>query len=312
MSIAVKLKAHIESLPENQNPESNFRVSSAGSCLRMLDYDGMYGSAPHDELTHFRFEVGHAIDKLFKDLLRSALGEDFMGMDEELRLQTPKGMVVIGHPDGRLLSENAVVEVKSCSNSIFERVQRTAKPLNEHFEQANLYAHALNAAKIIFIYFNKNSARYLIVEAHYNLGQAIYNLEKFDLAHENRLNKVISPRMYHDEAESPCYYCGHRERCYAGFNQEASDLKVKQIQSPILEIMAGLFHDARKLRLDTEKVEDSYAKPLVEALVNGEEAQDLTVKGKRSFRIKIKPAPKTKAFTLKVKELDANTEDEDE
>lgn len=309
-----KLKQFIESRPDMKTPASEFRVSYAGSCLRKMDYDGMYGVPSLDEASFFRFELGHSVDQIFKTLLSEAFGADFHGMDTELKLTTPKGNTIVGHPDGRLVSRNAVVEIKSCAASTFDLVARSNQPLVEHFEQANLYAHALKAEVIIFIYFNKNSSNYIVLEKAYDLGQAIYNLEKFDLAAENRLNKVISPRTYQDETASPCYYCGHRERCYADFKKDHEAMAVdKTITDPIVVSFTKLFHDARKLRLDTEKLEDTYEKGVVLALANDQMAKEAVVRGDdRMFSVKIKPATKNKKYTLSVKELsDEQSNNED-
>lgn len=299
-----KLKLFIESMPEMAKPTSEFRASYAGTCLRKMDYDGIHGATPHDELAYFRFELGHGVDKIFKSLLSQCFGADFMGMDDELRLTTPNGNTIVGHPDGRLLSQNAVVEIKSCAASTFDLVEKTGQPLQEHFEQANLYAHALKADKIIFIYFNKNSSKYSITEKQYDLGQAIYNLEKFDLAADNRAKGVLSPRLYQDETASPCYYCGHREKCYADFVKNAQDMKVQAIADPVVGSLATLFHDSRQLRLDTEKLQDKYGDSLALTLANDHKTKEALVEHEgRKFTVTIKPPPKNKKFSVAVKEI---------
>lgn len=255
MSFDDRIRKLIESQPDCVTPDTRLRASSSGQCIRRLDYDGIFGAPPLKAEEWMRFETGHKLHEMWTDIFQRAYGEDFMHVNEEVVLKTPRGREIIGHPDGRLQSQRTTVEFKSCSKAVFEMVERSGKPLDEHAAQANLYCHAFGDERVLLLYYDRNGSKYKVFTLDYDIGLATFTLETFDLAYENREQKRISPRPYADKTSAPCFYCPHRDRCYEGFEQDLSSAQSGLLDDQVVLDLARKYWDARSLRLETEKRE---------------------------------------------------------
>lgn len=289
MSNEDRIRKAIESLPECERPDNRLRASSSGQCLRRLDYDGVFGAPALKAEEWLRFEMGHKAHEIWTKIFQDAYGDDFMHVDEEVRIVTPKGREIIGHPDGRLQSQRTTVEFKSCSKAVFDMVERGGKPLPEHVAQANLYCHAFGDEKILILYYDKNGSKYLVFTLDYDIALATFTLETFDLAYENRETKRISPRPYADKTAAPCFYCPHRDRCYEGFEQDVSGAQSGYLEDKDVLDLARKYWDARTLRLDTEKREDGIMSGLIrEVLVKRNMNEAFVVDGPSKYAIQFR------------------------
>lgn len=258
-----KIKEVIEALPECVKPDTRLRASSSGQCPRRLDYDGIFGAPPLKAEEWMRFETGHKLHEMWTDVFTKAYGSDFASVNEEIVIHTPKGREIIGHPDGRIVSERTTVEFKNCSKAVFEMVTRNQKPLDEHLAQANLYCHAFGDLKFIILYYDRNGSQYMVFTLDYDVGLATFTLETFDLAYENRESKRVSPRPYADKTGAPCFYCPHRDRCYEGFEQDVSRADSGLLLDKEVLELTKKYWESRELRLDTEKRESAIMNGLI-------------------------------------------------
>ena len=281
--------AYIESKPENAKPDiGEMRMSLAGNCPRQLEYDAIRGPGKIDWQTYMRFETGHKVHDLVRDVIREMFGLTFEGEEREIILMTPKGNKIVGHCDG-IINKTTMLEIKSVSDAVFDMVMKLKRPLDEHYWQANLYAIGTECTLIKFIYVNKNNGLIECFEdLKPSLDQANWNLDIFDMVIENRKAGKVSGRAHHDATEAPCFWCAHKEICYEGFAKEVDGKVEVLLDSPKLWLLAKEFMDTRLQRLKCEKIEDQVMKQAVDITYTVHNAKEAILPGNRTFKISLK------------------------
>lgn len=276
--IIQKVNDFISQLPENKTPVAELRMSSAGECERKLDYEHQQGPRPIGFQNFMRMETGTYIHDMMRDIVSRSLGEDFYDCERDIALTSRGGIVIPGHPDGRVRSLKATVEFKSCSDSTFAMVSKQNRPLDQHIEQGNIYAFTLKDEWVLIVYYNKDSGLFREFMFETDPEMAERTIAKFDRVAERKKTGVLSPRTYTDMTEAPCFYCPFKEDCYADFrNQVASGNTAEG-----LEELSGILDQAclsREIRLMNEKQED---------LIKKEVGKQLHSKGINSALIKLK------------------------
>jgi len=178
---------------------------------------------------------------------------------------------------------------------VFKLIEGMDGPLNEHRKQANLYCHALEAQGVLYVYVNKNNSKVRCFWDAYDFMLAQSTIDFFDVAHENRNLGRISDRPYSDKTSNPCYWCAHQDKCYEDFEEQIGNLKDEyHTQDAGIYEITEKYNDKRIRRLELEKDESRLMNKLIVFAEREAEAKDITVTGKRKFRIKLKPSPKGK------------------
>lgn len=236
-----------------------FRMSMAGDCQRKMDYDAQIGKPRPSITSAMRMLTGEPFHVFWRELLGKIYPGDFMFAEDELILTFEvdgENLSVPGHPDGYIKSLNAVVEVKSSSDSTFKMIEKNQVPLGAHYEQANIYAETLGAEWILFIYHNRNDGQYTLFLAPYSDRLAQSTVAKWAQVWRNRKLKAISARPYFDATGTPCFFCDHRERCYEGFGLEVKAFKTQETLDPALTAFAERYLHSRSTKLAHTKLED--------------------------------------------------------
>jgi hypothetical protein len=253
------MKDHVLSKPEYAERKYEIRMSSAGDCSRMMDFDRKYGKKPSNFQQSMRMALGDAVHLMCQQYLREIYGEDFIACEQEVILNV-EGVDVPGHPDGLIKSLNAIVEIKSTSQETFRLVTNQG-PLPQHIKQGHAYAAAFGADHILYWYVNRNSGEMIV---YFRKTEIITHLEVVGLFTEqikNSRENIIGSRPYHDPTSAPCWYCDHKERCYEGFDKEISELgtgnEYTQEQAPNLFNAAVNAVVYREQRLLSQKCEDA-------------------------------------------------------
>lgn len=255
-----KLKSYAENLPENLSPKFEFRMSAAGDCVRKLDYDYQVGSRSIDSKSFFRMSLGHASHSFLRELVSGAFGEDFYHAENEIKVALPSGQVVKGHPDGRILSLKATLEIKSVSDSTFTMIKNDNKPIDAHETQTNTYAAAQGDENCVILYANRDSGE--MYEFMFPASEQLYQhaLLKFKTVEKNKAEGKISPRPYSNAQESPCWFCPWVKQCYEGFDREVGAFKAEvfdSVRNPVLVDHAIRAVKYRTDRLVATKLEDT-------------------------------------------------------
>lgn len=249
-----KIKAHVESLPENLSPEKEIRMSLAGDCPRKLEYDALRGASPVDFKQAIRMLSGHHLHDMMRSLVAAAFGDDVHLVETEVEVMTPKGRRVPGHPDGAIKSLDAVFEFKSVSDVTFQMIENQGQPLPQHLVQANLYAMAIGSEWVLIVYMSRDfEFKEFMFEFDPILAQM--TLDRLDRVIDNRESKTLSTRPHNDKTQSPCWYCPHKDPCYEGFESQVSGFRIEEIQDPEIIDLAVHAQKHRATRLAAEKLE---------------------------------------------------------
>src|SRR5690606_33477427 len=138
-----KIEAHILSLPDYSGNSDLLRFSKLGECPRLLDYEMQRGRSPISFEQAMRMHAGTYLGHMWRDIMTGALGADFVGAEEELKVTLEvdgETHVMPGHPDGEIISLDAIWELKSVSDSTYKMVEGQGHALPQHYLQGNGYA----------------------------------------------------------------------------------------------------------------------------------------------------------------------------
>ena len=254
--ILEKLKAYATALPENTTPKFEFRMSSAGDCVRKLDYDLQVGQRAIDAKSFFRMSLGTASHNFLRELVSGAFGEDFYDAEKEIKVET-QGLPILGHSDGRIKSLKATLEIKSVSDSTFTMVNNENKPIDAHIDQSNIYAKVQGDENVLILYANRDSGE--MCEFMFPSSEELFKatLNKFLTVQRNGAAGIISPRPFMDATQSPCWFCSWKEKCYEGFEKEVGGFKVAEVMDAMVIADARRVLNYRNDRLIATKLEDS-------------------------------------------------------
>lgn len=258
-SLTKKINDFVVSMPE-MNRGFEIRMSTAGECVRKMDIEAQNGKPPVDAPTAFRLLTGEPIHQFWREILTRVFPDDYMYAEDELILDFEVDGVQVkvpGHLDGFIKSLNAVVEVKSVSESTFKMVKNQDHPLGSHYEQGNIYAEAIEAHSILFIYHNRNSGEYCLFLSPHSDAMAQGTITKWATVIRNRSAGVTSTRPYHDATGSPCFYCPHKISCYEGYTDQIKNMSATEIKDPKVTDMAQAYVFSRRMKLDHTKHEET-------------------------------------------------------
>lgn len=123
------------------------------------------------------FGNGHAVH----DRLQKSLESMGIEMVSEVPIVADIPMPIRGHADGTLVwrDRKILIEIKSCSPTVFENRLKWKKAKDEHFEQANIYAHVLDLDVIWVIYECKGTQEIAIFEHKANRKKSQKILDKW-------------------------------------------------------------------------------------------------------------------------------------
>ena len=267
-----KIAQTIKGLPENEWT-FEYRMSAGGECQRKMEFDQIRGITQPDISVMIKTMSGTYLHEMWQHIMVAALGDDFQSAESEVELEFPTkdGMKkVMGHPDGVIGSLGAIWELKTVTDATFQMIGNNDDPIQAHYEQANLYAHALGLDKIWFQYFNRNSGASMYIMRPASIDLAVLTLKKFGNVYDNVKAGVVSPRTYTNPEDSPCWFCSHKEHCYEGYEKEVGDMTSVSLDTSKFEELyrdAKFYWHNRKERLDAEKREAEFRKRIGEQMI---------------------------------------------
>jgi hypothetical protein len=262
-----KLRSHVESLPENNAPKFELRMSSAGECPRKLDYDIQVGPGQTDFKAFMRMSLGTAAHTFLQVVIKETLQDDFHGAEKECVFFLGS-IPVVGHPDGQISSLKATLELKSVSDNTFRMIKNQNIPLPQHIDQANLYASVVGDQNVLIVYINRDTGdmEEFMFPTDEALARAIKS--KFMGVLERSDKKELHKRPYADASEAPCWYCPHVTRCYEGFSAEVEARGTAKVSHPDLvqNVRSAIIH--RNTRLVSEKLEEAMKEYIGKEMAN--------------------------------------------
>lgn len=264
-----QINNYLMSLPDYSDNTFKFRISMAGDCIRLMDYNNQQGRRPFGIDQALRLHTGTYLHRMWQDIMLGAFGSDFVEPESQVEIDCGE-FKVEGHPDGILKSLNAIWEFKTVSDHSFEMVKNAGTAMSQHYEQGNLYAHAKGLSSILFHYFNKNTSESLFLMAPYSKELAEHSISKMKKVYENKKTGVMSDRPYTDPTNSPCWYCPYKDDCYKDYKTEiagmASVALPKEHEKELYDSVSGYWL-LRSNRLAAEKGEAKLRELIVDRLV---------------------------------------------
>lgn len=258
--IDFRVREYILNHPSLGVRSSHLRMSMAGDCPRMLDYDGVNGPKPIDYYQALKMIRGTWLHPMWQSIMKGIFGDDFIGAEEEIHLEIDvDGEVhrIPGHPDGVIVPLDAVYELKSVSRNTFDLIQRQDHPLPSHVEQGNAYAHVKRRSSILVHYYCPDNGESLYYQVPYSEDLAKITEEKFRGRIRNRQTMQITERPYHNPTAAPCFFCSWKNECYQGFADQ-----IRGMGSAPLPVTSELYalcqmaDRSRFQRLMAERLED--------------------------------------------------------
>lgn len=242
------------------------RMSTAGECIRKMDYESQLGKGIPSVQSAFRLATGEPIHDFWRKILEKVYGPDFHAVETEviIPIQTSDGEVIVkGHPDGALASLRAVLEVKSVSSSTFTLVKNNNRPLEAHRAQGNVYVRALGMSRCVFIYHSRDNGEFLVLVEEFDQALFDKTILKWVRVYENKKLGIISDRPYIDATGSPCFFCDFKERCYRGYAETVDGYSKKSaVDEPEFNRLAEVYSGVRKSKLASEKAEENVKQDL--------------------------------------------------
>lgn len=180
------------------------------------------------------FGNGHAVhDRLQKSL--ETMDVDFQ---TEIVIHKDLPMPVRGHADGALTwrGRDIAVEIKSCSETVFENRIKWNKAKDEHFEQVNIYARVMGLDIIWIIYESKNTQELLLFEMKADPERADKILNKWYMEWLVYQDGKQLARPYKEDSEA-CQSCDVQHVCFADegvvvdvkpYKQKVRDMRKEQ------------------------------------------------------------------------------------
>lgn len=161
------------------------------------------------------FGNGHAVHNRLQDVFGHIAEFE---SEVTVKWDGPDGIPVRGHADGILIlpwnGRRVLIEIKSCSQTVYDNRLKFQKAKADHFDQANIYAYILETDVIWFIYENKNTQEYIIFEQATDKGMAEKQIKKWTKAWNifNRGELPVKPYKIESEA---CQSCDMFKLCQA-------------------------------------------------------------------------------------------------
>lgn len=258
-----KVREYLVNHPNLASRSPGLRMSKAGECPRMLDYDLIRGLKPLDYYSALRMMRGTWLHPMWQSIMKEIFGDDFVGCEEEIFWDIEvEGQVhrIPGHPDGSFASMDCVYELKSVSRNTFDLLQGQDHPLPSHIEQGNGYAHVLKRRAVLFHYYCPDNGESLYYEVPYNQELATRTEQKFRARIINQRLGVIQERPYVDQTEAPCFYCSWKTECYEGFVDEVKRMDRAELDKETDKELYEMCVQADKSRFNRllmEKMEES-------------------------------------------------------
>ncbi len=130
--------------------------------------------------------------------------------DEKLKISAIADGILI------LKDRRVLWECKSINNKGFKELEKTGKPKEEHFFQANIYAHMLNIVgeNIWIKYENKDTQKskdFFMEKDGHLFKQAINTIEIIESALED---EKLLPREHKNKNIPPCMWCDFSRICW--------------------------------------------------------------------------------------------------
>jgi hypothetical protein len=267
LEINQKVQTYLLGLPENQAKDFELRMSSAGKCRRLIDYELREGQPGPSYEQAIRMARGHALHNMWRAMMQEIYGDGFRQVEEAI--DVPIGpSVMTGHPDGVLDDYEALYELKTVGLFTFKMVKNQDRPIPEHYEQGNLYAHVLGTKNVLIHYYEPSQCESLYFLAPYNQTLAEQTIAKFRSAlDDHALGAKVSKRPYNDPTASPCWYCHKLETCYDGWKQEVKDMDAKSFEDDALHMSCVEADTMRITRLQCDKKESELKKKVADYLL---------------------------------------------
>lgn len=158
------------------------------------------------------FGNGHAVhDRLQKSL--ESMGVNFQ-TEVEIKADIP--LPVRGHADGVMEwnGRKILVEIKSCSDEVFNNRIKWKKAKDEHFEQVNIYAHILGIDTIWVIYESKNTQDIAIFEHKANKAKSQKQIDKWHAEWLIFKDGKLPKRPYKPDSPT-CAGCDLKTHCFS-------------------------------------------------------------------------------------------------
>lgn len=282
-----RIRDHILNRPD-MNKSFEIRMSTAGFCGRMMDYDWQMGKKRPSFQSAVRMLTGEPFHDFWRVTLSEIFGDGFKYAEEEIATEITAGDETIrvpGHADGYLQEFDCITEVKSVSSSTFSMVNTQGTPLASHYEQGNIYADTIGAAWILFIYHNRDSGEYCLLMAPRSAELAASTKAKWVQRVLNKRAGVIADRPYSDSTGSPCWFCDWKDECYKGFASEVAAMTTAELVG-VEMVIAKDYVGHRASRLESEKLEAKKKVDLIDALVK-QKINQAMVNGLGKFILKV-------------------------
>jgi CRISPR/Cas system-associated exonuclease Cas4 (RecB family) len=207
---------------------------SAGKCGRRNVYllRGERKEFVFDPRVMRVFANGHAVH----ERLQAMLHKMKYPFDDEVKIAW-ENPPVRGHCDGVLEynGRRIIIEIKSCSPEVYMNRLKWKKPKDDHFAQANIYAHILDCDTIWIIYENKGSQEIKIFEKPADRKESQKILDKWHAEWLCFQDGELPVRPY--KPDSPvCAGCDMKETCFSDSNVGVS---LKPYKDRVKEINEG-------------------------------------------------------------------------
>lgn len=265
-----KIKSTLLGRPDFSRTEAELRISKAGDCARLLDYELQKGQSPIEYGQAMRMLMGTKLHEMWQEIMLEAFPLDFINPEKELMIEIG-GQTIKGHPDGEFDSLDAVYELKTVGMNTFTMIKNGDAPLPQHYEQANTYAGILGRGQILFHYFSKDSGESLFMFAPYS--PELFDATKRKL-HKRIANKalgLIDDRPHHDPTAAPCWYCPRKDECYLGYEKEVNSMDVghrfSEEHDPDVFLLVKAIDKNRNTRLESDKAEKLFKSELTNHLM---------------------------------------------
>jgi hypothetical protein len=176
-------------------------------------------------------------------------------------------VVLTGHPDGAIESLDAVYELKTVASSTYQMIVSNDQPIAEHYEQAMMYADALQKKNVLIHYFNKDSADWCWFLCTFNEAVVKALKAKMVQRFHNAATGTIEARPYHDPTSYPCKFCSFSDECYKDFESQVNEYQTTVIK-PTDGLAQGIIECAqtRQARLSADKIEKTLKKDIADAM----------------------------------------------
>jgi hypothetical protein len=157
------------------------------------------------------FANGHSTHERIQGILQAS-GLEFEA-EVPINAEDPP---IRGHADGIITlpwnGRKILLEIKSCNENTFNARLKWKKAKDEHFDQANIYAHILGIDTIWILYENKDNQEYEIFEHAYSAKKALAIIKKWRKAYDIYERGEIPVRPYKSDSQA-CMSCDVRSIC---------------------------------------------------------------------------------------------------